>query len=120
MTDEIRIAGIEVFAYHGVLPTEKAEGQPFMVDVTIEADLRKAAASDALEDTVDYGALASAISDAVAGERWNLIETVADRVAELALSIDGVDAVNVTVHKPKAPLDVPFEDVSVTIRRTAS
>ena len=113
----IRLTGIEVFARHGALAVERRRGQTFVVDLVIELDLSAAGESDDLADTVDYGMLAVKVHDLVAGERWNLIERVAARVAEMVLEFEAVQAVEVTVHKPQAPIPVPFEDVSVTIRR---
>lgn len=115
--DQIRLTGIEVFAHHGVLASEKENGQLFLVDLEITLDLGRAGDSDRLEDTVDYGALANAVHGVVAGERWDLLERVAQRVAEVALGQPMVMAVAVTVHKPDAPIPVPFADVAVTIRR---
>lgn len=118
MTDRIVIEGIEVFAYHGVLDHEKADGQLFAIDVAVDVDLEAAGASDDLSDTVDYGRLASRVHDLVAGERWNLIERVAQRVVDLVLEDSRVRAATVTVHKPNAPITVPFRDVTVTRRRS--
>lgn len=118
MTDRIALAGLEIFAYHGVLDSEQAEGQLFGVDVALDVDLAAAGASDDLGDTIDYGLLAERIHQRVAGERWNLIERVAQRVAELVLEDRRVMAVEVTIHKPQAPIPVPFGDVTVTLRRS--
>ena len=119
MTDRISILGIEVFAQHGVLEEEKEQGQLFGVDVEMEVDLAEAARSDSLAETVDYGEVAQKVHDLVAGERWDLIETVADRVAGMVLGHDPrVQATTVTVHKPQAPIPVPFRDVTVTVRRS--
>jgi dihydroneopterin aldolase len=120
LTDLIRITGIDVFAYHGVLPAEKKDGQHFLVDVELSVDLTSAGASDALAETVDYGLLAQRIHDVVASERWDLIERVASRVAETVLDDPRVGAVVATVHKPAAPIAVGFSDVSVTVRRGRS
>ncbi|MDF1595964.1 MAG: dihydroneopterin aldolase [Acidimicrobiia bacterium] len=117
MTDCIRLRGIEVFAYHGVLADEQEHGQIFVVDVDVFLDLSKAAASDDLAATVHYGELAQAIHDRVAEERWDLIERVAGRVADLVLEDERVHRVTVTVHKPSAPISVPFSDVAVTVKR---
>ncbi len=119
MKDRVRLAGIEVFAYHGVFPEEKDQGQLFVIDVEIEIDLQPASVSDELEDTLDYGLLASEIHDLVARERWNLIERVAGRVADLVLEKPLAAAVTVTVHKPHAPVDVTTGDISVTLHRAA-
>lgn len=117
MPDRIRLTGIEAFGYHGVLAGEQEEGQLFSVDVELELDLAAAAESDDIADTVDYGQLAERVHAVVEGERWNLIERLAFRVAGVALEDERVDAVTVTVHKPQAPIRVPFRDVSVTLQR---
>lgn len=117
MSDTISITGISVFAHHGVLESEKLNGQTFLVDVELQADLSAAAGSDSLEQTIDYGSLGRRIHDRVASERWDLIERVAGRVADLVLEDPRVSAVQVTVHKPDAPIPVEFGDVAVTIRR---
>jgi 7,8-dihydroneopterin aldolase/epimerase/oxygenase len=120
VADSIAITGIEVFAYHGVLPEEKKTGQSFLIDVELSMDLAPAGASDSLAETVDYGLLAQRIHDVVASERWDLIERVAARVAETVLEDTRVGAVVATVHKPAAPITVGFSDVSVTVRRGRS
>ena len=120
MADSIAIKGIEVFAFHGVLASEKETGQLFLVDVDLSMDLAPAGASDSLAATVDYGLLARRIHDVVASERWDLIERVATRVAEAVLEDTRVEAVIATVHKPTAPIPVGFSDVSVTVRRSRS
>jgi dihydroneopterin aldolase len=116
-TDEIRLTGISVRAHHGVYPEEQERGQQFVVDVVAHLDLSAPGASDRLEDTVDYGDLAQRVHDLVATERWNLLERVATRVAELLLDDVRVRDVEVTVHKPQAPIALDFSDVSVTVRR---
>ena len=116
-TDSIRITGIEVLGYHGVLAREKSEGQLFLIDVELKLDLSAAGDSDDLAETVDYGLLAQQIHDLVASERWDLIERVAARVAETVLEDVRVREVVATVHKPGAPVAVGFSDVSVTVRR---
>ncbi len=115
--DQIRLCGLKVFAHHGVLDFEAKEGQLFTIDVIIHTDLRVAGASDDLADTVDYGQLAAAIHHRVKGERHQLIERVAERVAEVVLDHARVQAVDVEVHKPQAPISVPFDDVVVVIHR---
>ena len=116
--DRITLTGLEVFASHGVLATERRSGQRFVVDVVLELDARPATASDAVSDTVDYGVLAVRICEAVAAEPVNLIETVAQRVADVALAFEAVHRVQVTLHKPDAPVAIPFSDVAVTIERS--
>jgi dihydroneopterin aldolase len=116
-SDSIHLSGIEVFAFHGVLPEETAQGQTFLIDVEVGLDLSRAGASDDLADTVDYGSLVQRVHDLVATDRWNLIERVAARVAESILEDPRADSVVITVHKPAAPIGVGFSDVAVTVRR---
>ncbi len=116
--DRISLRGLEVFAYHGVDEQEKVTGQTFLVDVDLWLDLAEAGATDNLASTVHYGELAEAIQTRVATERWDLIERVAERVADVALADSRVERTQVTIHKPSAPISVDFRDVSVTIVRT--
>jgi dihydroneopterin aldolase len=97
---------------------ERANGQDFVVDVVLELDLRPAARSDDVADTVHYGELAGRLAAIVAGEPVRLIETLADRLATDCLADPRVVAVTVTVHKPQAPIELEFADVSVILRRT--
>jgi dihydroneopterin aldolase len=115
--DRITLTGLRVHAHHGVFAAERETGQPFIVDLTVFVDLRGAAAGDDLARTVHYGELAEAVVAAVERDPVDLIETVAERVAGVALAFAAVDEVEVTVHKPEAPITVPFDDVAVTIVR---
>ena len=116
-TDEITLTGLRANAFHGVLESERRTGQVFIIDVTVVLSLGAAAASDDLDKTIHYGELAERIVAAVESDPVDLIETVAERVAEIALSYDLAEIVRVTVHKPSAPIAVPFDDVAVTITR---
>lgn len=115
--DRIALRGLRGHGRHGVLPAERAAGQEFRVDVVVALDTRPAAASDDLADTVDYGDLAGRVVALLEGEPVALLETLAARVAEAALADPRVVEVEVTVHKPQAPLTVPFDDVTVTVTR---
>jgi len=115
--DEIKLTGLRVTAHHGVFEHERRDGQEFVVDVVVRLPLGPAAAGDDLESTVHYGELAEQVVAAVERDPVDLIETVAERVAEVALSFPATREVVVTVHKPSAPIPVPFADVSVTITR---
>ncbi len=117
MTDSIAITGLRVFARHGVFDHESAAGQVFVIDLVVHADLSEAGASDRLDATIDYGKLAGRVHELVAGERWDLIERVAHRIAALVLAEPRCEAVDVTVHKPSAPINLPFDDVAVTVSR---
>ncbi|MFC6287936.1 dihydroneopterin aldolase [Nocardioides sp. GCM10027113] len=116
-TDELSVTGIECFAHHGVFEAERREGQPFVIDLTMGVDSTQAASSDDLHDTVDYGSLVAAVKTAVERDPVDLIETLAQRVADVCLLDAGVQWVRVTVHKPEAPIDATFTDVALTITR---
>ncbi|GGO62038.1 7,8-dihydroneopterin aldolase [Microbacterium nanhaiense] len=120
MTDTITLTGLVAYGYHGVFEHEKRDGQEFTIDVSLDVDTRRAAASDDIADTVHYGELADAVVRIVTGERFDLIETLADRLAAAVMEDERVLATAVTVHKPHAPIPHAFADVSVTARRTRS
>jgi len=119
MTDRIELHGLRARGFHGVLEHERRDGQDFVIDVGLDVDTTAAAATDDLAQTVDYGALAASIAGVVTGEPVDLIETLAQRIADICLVDPRVRAVDVAVHKPSAPVTVPVEDVVVRIRRTA-
>jgi dihydroneopterin aldolase len=116
-SDQITLTGLRANAFHGVLEEERRTGQVFIIDVTVHLDLRAAGATDELEQTIHYGELAEEIVAAVESDPVDLIETVAERIARVVLTHDAAQLVQVTVHKPSAPITVPFADVSVTIMR---
>jgi 7,8-dihydroneopterin aldolase/epimerase/oxygenase len=118
MSDHIRLTGLRVRGWHGVFDFERRDGQDFIVDVDLELGTQGAAATDDLTRTVDYGALASELAVVIGGEPVNLLETLAQRLADVCLERRPVVAATVTVHKPQAPIELAFADVSVTIRRT--
>lgn len=115
--DRVTLRGLSVRGHHGVFQHEREDGQTFVVDLVLALDTAPAAADDDLERTVHYGVLAEQVAAVVAGEPVNLIETLAQRVADVCLEHEAVQEVEVTVHKPDAPIAVPFEDVAVTITR---
>ncbi|HEU0205497.1 MAG TPA: dihydroneopterin aldolase [Pseudolysinimonas sp.] len=117
LADRITLTGLRASAFHGVLAHERANGQLFLIDVVVHLSLREAGAHDELAETIDYGDLATRIVSAVERDPVDLIETVAERVAGLVLEDPLAMMVEVTVHKPSAPITVPFDDVSVTITR---
>ncbi|QUQ69670.1 dihydroneopterin aldolase [Kutzneria sp. CA-103260] len=117
MSDRITLTGLRVYGYHGVFDHEKRDGQDFLVDVTVWLDLTAAAASDDLTQTVHYGELAERVAAIVAGDPRDLIETVAGDIADEVLVDERVREVEVTVHKPSAPIPLSFQDVAVTVRR---
>lgn len=115
--DRVGLHGLSARGRHGVLDAEQQLGQTFVVDVVLHLDTRAASAADDLTLTVHYGELAEQVVAVVRGEPVRLVETLAQRVADVALAHDRVVAVDVTVHKPQAPVTVAFDDVTVRIRR---
>lgn len=118
VSDRVTLRGLRARGRHGCLPAERELGQEFIVDVALGLDIRPAAAGDDLSRTVDYGALADRLVAVVEGEPVNLIETLAERLAACCLDVAQVEDVEVTVHKPNAPIPHPFTDVAVTIHRS--
>ncbi|WP_277051171.1 2-amino-4-hydroxy-6-hydroxymethyldihydropteridine diphosphokinase [Ruania albidiflava] len=116
--DQIRLTGLGGIGYHGVLPDERRDGQPFLADLVLAVDTRAAALGDDLTRTVNYAEVAQQVVAVIEGEPVNLLETLAGRIAAVALAYEPVHAVTVTVHKPEAPVGVPFTDVEVTVTRT--
>jgi dihydroneopterin aldolase len=118
VADRIVLTGLRVRGHHGVFDHERRDGQDFVVDLTVWADLAEAGRSDRLADTLDYGALAQVAADVVSGPAYDLIEAVAVHIADDVLASDPrIEAVEVTVHKPSAPIPLTFADVAVTLHR---
>jgi 7,8-dihydroneopterin aldolase/epimerase/oxygenase len=117
-SDRISLVGLRAFGRHGVLPEERADGQEFVIDAVLWLDLRPAAAADDLALTVSYADLAHQLTAIVSGEPADLIETLAERLVAACLADERVGAAEVTVHKPGAPIGLPFGDVTVTVRRS--
>jgi dihydropteroate synthase len=115
-TGTITLTGLTARGHHGVYDFERAGGQDFVVDVTLELDLAVPARTDDVSDTVHYGELADRLVGIVTGEPVNLIETLAGRLLDACLAAPLVRAATVTVHKPQAPIAHPFADVAVTVR----
>jgi len=118
--DRLAVRGIEAYGHHGVLDFERRDGQVFLVDLVLGLDTRPAARTDDLQDTVDYGSLVAAVKNAVETDPVDLIETLAQRIADLCLTDSRVQWTEVTVHKPDAPIEATFSDVTLTILRSRS
>jgi len=117
VTDRITLTGLRVFGRHGVFEHEKRDGQEFVIDITVWLDLTAAAETDDLTRTLHYGELAELAAGIVSGEPYDLIERVAGKIADEVMKDSRPEAVEVTVHKPSAPIPLTFDDVAVTIRR---
>lgn len=115
--DQISVEGIRAEGFHGVLATERKTGQLFTADVVAHVNTRAAAAKDALDRTVNYSDIADRVAEVLAGDPADLLESLAERCARVVLEMDGVEAVDIAIHKPQAPLHVEFADVVVRIRR---
>lgn len=115
--DRVALRGLRARGHHGVFAHERESGQTFVVDLVLALDTAPAAAADDLAGTVDYGVVAEEVVAVVRGKPVDLIETLAQRIADVCLRHRPVQEVEVTVHKPQAPITVPFDDVAVTITR---
>lgn len=115
--DTVVVEGVTAQGKHGANAGEKDAPQTFAVDIVAHLDTRIAGREDSLARTVDYTTLAALAVTHITGDPVDLIEALADRIALGALENDVVYAVDVTVHKPGAPLGAPFGDVYVQIRR---
>jgi 7,8-dihydroneopterin aldolase/epimerase/oxygenase len=118
VADRIELRGLRIRGHHGVHDHERRDGQEFVVDVTVWIDLDRAAATDDLADTVDYGTVAARAAEIVGGPPKNLIETVAGELAEDVMRDERIHAVEVVLHKPQAPIPLTFDDVAVVARRS--
>ena len=120
MNQIIRLVGVEAIGFHGVLDSEREQGQTFIVDCELEVDISKAVVTDDIHDAVDYAEVAKLINTQIQSEPVNLIEVLANRIAgEIVEKFQMVRAVEITVHKPQAPIPVPFKNVSTTVVRTS-
>ena len=116
--DRLAVVGIEAVGHHGVFEFERQQGQVFRVDLVLGVDTRAAGSSDDLQDTVDYGSLGAAVKQAIEHDPVDLIETLAQRIADICLADPRVGWTEVTVHKPDAPIEATFSDVALTIHRS--
>lgn len=117
MNDTITITGIQAIGHHGVFEHEKRDGQTFRVDLTLDTSTALAAASDDLRDTLDYGAVAQAVVEEIQGGPYDLIEKLVSVIADRVLEEFSPSGVTVSVHKPQAPIPVPFDDVVIRVHR---
>ncbi len=120
--DIFTITAIEAYAYHGVFADEKKAGQPFVVDISYRLDTRRASRNDDLASTVSYAEIAQLVHEELLGgaERisYDLLETLAERIAWRVLTAARIAWMKICLHKPEAPIGVPFFDVTLTIERT--
>jgi dihydroneopterin aldolase len=117
VVDQLKLTGVRAKGHHGVFDFERRQGQEFVVDVVVDIDAVRSATSGDLGATVHYGVLAEEIVRDITTDPVDLIETLAERIAATVLSHPAALRTSVTVHKPEAPIAVPFGDVSITIDR---
>ena len=116
--DEIRIRGLEIFAYHGVYSEEQSKGQNFLINATLYTDTRNAGNNDEIEDTVDYGAICLYMKKYMLSNRKNLLETITNSMARsILIRFPGVREIDLEIMKPEAPIPLPFKTVSVSVHR---
>ncbi len=115
--DRIEIRGFEIVLLCGVLPEEKVRRQPFRFDLNLEVDLGPSSQTDDLTDTVNYGTVIDDLASHLSSERFNLLERLAGRAAEIILENKLVNAVEVTVHKLRPPVPQQVSSTGVRIRR---
>jgi 7,8-dihydroneopterin aldolase/epimerase/oxygenase len=118
--DRLAVHGVEAVGHHGVFGFERREGQRFVADLVLGLDSRRAAETDDLQHTVDYGNLVAKVKKAIETDPVDLIETLAQRIADICLADPRVEWTEVTVHKPDAPIQATFSDVTLTIHRRRS
>lgn len=119
MSDQIKLSGISGFGHHGVLESERSIGQNFAADLTIFLSTREAGQSDDLSKTINYAEVAELVHEFIVGEPVQLLETLAEKIASAILAVYQLaNSVQITIHKPEAPISVTFRDVSVTIQRS--
>lgn len=115
--DKITVSGIEFWAYHGVLESEQEQGQRFMVDVSFTMD--SSCCDDEITNTVHYGELAQDIVAFCQEKSYRLIETLVNALAQhLLLRYPLIQEISLTLHKPNAPIPLPFSDVSIAVTRS--
>lgn len=116
--DKIILKGLEIFAYHGVNPEEKENGQRFVLDITAEADLILPCKTDNVDDTVSYSAMRKVVTAAFCAEKYDLLEKAAQVVCEALLkNFEKITAVTVKIMKPDAPMNAVFDYAAVEITR---
>lgn len=116
--DMIKINGIKLYGYHGVLQAERDIGQYFIVDVVLYVDLEAARKSDDLTDTINYAEVYNVVETEVKSEPVNLIEHLAGRIIEALFdAYDKIDEIQVALTKPHPPIDGHYDNVSVTLKR---
>ena len=117
MADRIELRGLRLVGFCGVLPEERERAQPLEIDIDLELDMSRAGQSDDLADTVDYGAICADVERVVTGERFSLLERLAECVAQSCLAHERVEAASVSVRKLRPPVAQQLETSGVSLVR---
>ena len=118
MLDEMILSGLKVYAWHGVYEEEREKGQNFIINARIFYDTVSVAETDSVEDTIDYAKVSLYINEYMRVHQFNLIETVANKLArKLLIKFPLIQSIELEVMKPEAPIPVPFSNVSVRVNR---
>lgn len=116
--DKISIKGLKLFAYHGVNPEEKENGQNFVIDLDYYVNIARACQMDTLDDTVSYAKVVKTIRRVFTAEKYDLIERAAQVIADAVLDeFEDIFKVEITLKKPEAPISAEFDYVAVSIKR---
>ena len=118
MSDRIELRGLVASGFCGALPEEQQRPQPLEVDIDLHLDLAAATRTDALDDTVDYGALCAMVERVIVTERFTLLERLAERLAEVSLADDRASAVSVTVRKLRPPVSQQLATAGIHLERS--
>lgn len=116
--DKILIRNLKIFAYHGVNPEEKVQGQNFILDIDAFVDISVPCKTDNVDDTVSYAEIIEETVRIFTSRKDDLVERAAERVSEgLFEKFEKIQALRVLLKKPDAPIDADFEYVGVEIER---
>ena len=118
--DKVSISNMRFFAYHGVSPEEKFLGQTFEVDIEVSTSLKIASNSDDLVSSIDYSRLFRITKEEILRQKYNLIETVAEKISSRVLALNGALATTIRIRKPNAPIEGVFDHVEIQITREKS
>lgn len=117
--DKIIVKGLEIFAYHGVNPEEKRDGQNFIFDIEAYLSLAVPCKTDNVEDTVSYAKIIKTVRRVTESEKNDLLERVCQRTADALFDeFEKISALKITLKKPQAPIKATFDYVAVSIERT--
>lgn len=116
--DKIRLKNIIFYAHHGFYKAERELGQKFEIDIEVGCDLKASAFSDDLDKTIDYSKIYNIARETFEQNKFKLLETVAERMADQILKLNGIEMVLIRVRKPHVPMNGLLDSVEIEISRT--